>query len=77
VTRYVVVLEVRRHGSSFGTTEDVIEAADAAEAEAQAVAAWKNARHECSYAPLLTLVGERSSWAAPAQGLKDPNGAAR
>jgi hypothetical protein len=59
VTRFVVVLEVRRLGSSCGTTEDVIEAADAADAEAQAVAAWKSARPECSYAPLLTTAEGR------------------
>jgi hypothetical protein len=50
VTRFVVVLEVRRHGSACGTTEDTFEAADAAEAEAQAVAAWSSVRPECAFA---------------------------
>jgi hypothetical protein len=59
VTRYVVVLEVRRRGSSCGTTEDTFEAADAAEAEAQAVAAWTSARPDCTFAPLLTTTERR------------------
>jgi hypothetical protein len=51
--RFTVVLEVRRRGSSCGTTSDTFEAADAAEAEQLAIEAWTAARqglpfHRCS-----------------------------
>jgi hypothetical protein len=55
VTRYFVVLEVRRHGSSCGTTEDTFEAADAAEAEQLAIGTWTAARQGFTFAPLLTI----------------------
>jgi hypothetical protein len=38
---YVVILDVSINGASFRTTEDVIEAPDATEAERIAVEQWK------------------------------------
>jgi hypothetical protein len=55
MTRFVVVLEVRRHGSPCGTTEDTFEAADAAEAERLAIEAWTAPRQGFTFAPLLTI----------------------
>jgi hypothetical protein len=52
---FVVVLEVRRHGSPCGTTEDDIEATSVDEAERGAIAAWTAARPDRTFAPLLTV----------------------
>jgi hypothetical protein len=55
VTSYVVTLQVILHGCSVGSTEDVIEATSAAEAEEQAIAAWSEAEPRYEYRPLLTM----------------------
>ena len=52
--RFVVVLALVWKGATVGSTEDVIEARDAADAEAKAIAAWRAARPGCSFRPLLT-----------------------
>ena len=59
MTRFIVLLEVRRRGACVGSTEDVVEAVDAAEAEELAVERWKAARASYSFAPLLTVTAER------------------
>jgi hypothetical protein len=45
---------MRRQGARVGSTEDLIEAADAAEAEELVIAAWRAARPDHTFAPLLT-----------------------
>jgi hypothetical protein len=52
--RFLVVLEVVWRGAVVGSTENVIEADDAADAEAKAIAAWLAVRRGCSFRPLLT-----------------------
>jgi len=51
-TRSKTVL--RRCGTCVGSTEDVIEAADAVAAEEQAIEAWKALRPDLTFAPFLT-----------------------
>jgi hypothetical protein len=51
---FVVRLAVVLHGATVGSTEDVIEARDAADAEAKAIKAWRALRPGCSFRPLLT-----------------------
>jgi hypothetical protein len=58
---FVVTLEVRRHGSPCGTTEDVIEATSIDEAERLAIAAWTAARPDRTFAPLLTVAQPATS----------------
>jgi hypothetical protein len=53
--RFTVILDVRYGGSSFGTTEDVIEAATAAEAERLAIEQWTAARPDRTYHALLVV----------------------
>jgi hypothetical protein len=56
VPAFTVQLQVLdAHGECIGATEDTFDAADAAEAEQLAIAAWKAARPSCSFAPLLTV----------------------
>jgi hypothetical protein len=43
-------------GACFDSTEDVIDAADAAEAEELAIAAWRAARPGFTFQPLLTAL---------------------
>jgi hypothetical protein len=50
-----VILAVVLHGATVGSTDDVIEAEDAADAEAKAIAAWRAAGPGCSFRPLLTM----------------------
>ena len=50
-----VILDVRANGSSFGTTEDIIEADSAEQAERQAIEAWRAVRPDRTFHPLLTL----------------------
>ena len=52
--RFLVVLEVVWRGAVVGSTEDVVEGEDAADAEAKAIAAWRAVRPGCSFRPLLT-----------------------
>ena len=54
MTKFTTILEMRRRGACVGSTEDVIEAADAAEAEELAITAWRAARPDLTFAPLLT-----------------------
>lgn len=54
VPTFTVILEVVLRGATIGSTEDVIEAADAADAEAKAIEAWRGVRPGCSFRPLLT-----------------------
>jgi hypothetical protein len=55
---FTVVLEIRLNGAAVGTTSDVIEAATEEEAERKAIQAWRAARPDRSFAPLLTAVRE-------------------
>ena len=57
---FEVTLEMRRLGAACGSTCDVIEAADAVEAEEVAIAAWRPARPDLTFAPLLTAPAQRS-----------------
>lgn len=59
--RYVVLLAVVWRGATVGSTEDVIEAGSATEAERAAIDAWQAVRPECSFQPL---------WTAPAPELE-------
>jgi hypothetical protein len=54
MTRFEVVLEAVIDGSAAGTTRDVIEAGDSAEAEAKAIAAWEQVDPRFTFRPLLT-----------------------
>lgn len=54
MARFLVVLEVVWRGAVVGSTEDVIEAEDADDAERKAIAAWQARRPGCSFRPLLT-----------------------
>jgi hypothetical protein len=56
---FVVVLEMRLRGACVGSTEDVIDAADAAEAEELAIAAWRAAEPDLTFAPLVTVAAQR------------------
>ncbi len=56
--RFDVTLEMRRRGTACGSTCDVIEAADAAEAEELAIAAWRALRPDLTFAPLLTTAAQ-------------------
>lgn len=51
---YLVILEVRFHGSSAGTTRDEIEAASEDEAIAKAIRQWKKLRPGRTFAPLYS-----------------------
>ena len=55
MTAFVVTLEIRYHGSACGTTEDVIEADTAEQAERLAIERWRVKRPDRTYAPLLTV----------------------
>jgi hypothetical protein len=55
VTQYVATLQVILHGCSVGSTEEVVEASSPAEAEEQAIAAWREAEPRYEYRPLLTM----------------------
>ncbi len=55
VKTFTVVLAVVHHGATAGTTRDEVEASSAHEAEELAIAAWRSARPERDYQPLLTL----------------------
>jgi hypothetical protein len=59
---YMVILDVRAHGSAYATTEDIIEADSAEQAERQAIDAWRALRPDRTFHPLLTLA------AGPNQG---------
>jgi hypothetical protein len=52
---FEVTLEMRRLGAACGSTCDVNEAADAAEAEELAIAAWRALRPNLTFVPLLTV----------------------
>ena len=51
---YTVILNVSQNGAAVGSTNDVIEAESADEAERKAIEAWKVARPACSFTPLFT-----------------------
>lgn len=53
--KYTVILDVRANGNAYATTEDIIEADSAEDAERQAIDAWKAVRPDRSFHPLLTL----------------------
>jgi len=55
MTSYRVILDVVFGGASVGSTDDTFIATSAAEAEAKAIAAWKQVRPSCSFRPLLTV----------------------
>jgi hypothetical protein len=55
VTTYLVMLAVVVEGSTAGTTSDEFEATTAEDAEALAIAAWRDVRPDRDYQPLLTL----------------------
>ena len=57
--KWIVILEVRAGGSPCGSTEDVIDALTAEQAETKAIALWRAARPDRTFAPLLTLVAHR------------------
>jgi hypothetical protein len=52
---FTVLLAITMNGSSIGSTEDVIEADTADEAERETVEAWTRVRPECTFGPLLTI----------------------
>lgn len=54
MTAFVVTLEIRYRGAAVGTTEDVIEAETADEAERIAIERWRAKRPNRAFAPLLT-----------------------
>lgn len=56
---YVVILDVVLHGSSVGSTEDVIEAACADDAECIAINAWRQVRPECTFHALFIAEAHR------------------
>ena len=52
---FVVCLVIRhRNGAAIGSTEDVVEASDVAEAERLAIERWRAQRPTCRYEPLVT-----------------------
>ena len=53
--RFEVTLEAHLGHACIGSTRDVFEAASAEEAEAQAIAAWREVRPDLHFAPLLTI----------------------
>jgi hypothetical protein len=54
VTPFLVILQANLNGSPSHTTRDVIDADTCADAEAQALAAWREADPRFTYSPLLT-----------------------
>ena len=58
--KYTVILDVRAHGSSYTTTEDIIEATTPQAAEQQAIRAWRAVRPDRTFHPLLTLRAGRN-----------------
>jgi hypothetical protein len=52
---FKVVLDRHVNNASYGTTEDVVEADSAYEAEEQAIAAWRELDPRFSYRALLTV----------------------
>ena len=61
---FVVILDATLHGSSVMTTEDVIEAASATEAEAKAIEQWKRAEPGFTFRPLFTQLAPHGDPAA-------------
>lgn len=55
VMEFIVILEVRAGGAPCGSTEDVVEADSGELAEEQAIKAWRVARPDRTFHPLLTL----------------------
>jgi hypothetical protein len=53
--KFRVILEMRLHGSACGSTDDVIDAETADEAEQTAIREWKKVRPDLTFAPLLTV----------------------
>lgn len=54
MTKYLVILEVRFHGSAAGSTRDEIEADSEAEAIEQAIKAWREVRPDRTFSPLYS-----------------------
>ena len=54
VALFTVVLEVVRSSAVIGSTEDVVEADDAADAERIAIERWRALRPGCSFQALVT-----------------------
>lgn len=55
MTRFRVALSIiDSMGNPVGSTDDVIDAADPAAAEAQAIEQWKRVRPSCTFLPLVT-----------------------
>jgi hypothetical protein len=52
---YLVILEARLNGSPSHTTHDLIDADTCDDAEAFAIAAWREADPTFTYSPLLTV----------------------
>ncbi len=55
MTAYSVTLAITKNGATIGTTDDVFEASSAAQAEADAIAAWKAVEPQHGFRPLLTV----------------------
>ena len=55
MTVYLVTLAITKNGTTIGTTEDAFEASSAAQAEADAIAAWKALEPHHGFRPLLVV----------------------
>ena len=53
--RFVVMLEERLQGAAVGSTEDVFDASGPLEAERLAIGAWRVAKPDGTFVPLLTV----------------------
>jgi hypothetical protein len=51
---YRVILAATLHGASIGSTNDVIEATSAVQAEALAIEAWREREPKLTFHPLFT-----------------------
>lgn len=54
VPTFLVILDIRSHGSSYGTTRDEVEAPSADEAIAKAIRAWRKLRPDRTFHPLYS-----------------------
>ena len=52
--KYRVTLDIVLHGSSIGSTDDVVQATSAREAESKAIAGWKAMEPALTFQPLVT-----------------------
>ena len=58
MTTFTVLVEVVWRGAVVGSTRDDVDAATASEAEALAIARWREVRPDCDFRPLLTLAAD-------------------